>query len=591
MMYRRRLAGLASLFALAGCGAASVNPTATQSAPQQVRQRPRRRVVQRVLGDAVQRASECLPRAAGTIVVTGSFRGETGAFRVENIEAVAPLGTSARTCVREEFESAHVENFADERYHAMRSFGPDGVVIGAQNGNAPASVASTASSSPPPQRTTTTTTTTTTSSSTPESVFASSSSPGLTAASSPAVPGGTRAVASHSGAPAGLGVAHTQSGAPASGAPGTRATATTTPTHVATDAGPLPARAIAGCYQTVARANPAVGGRVRLRLEVTPDGVARGVNTVTLGSPTGPLPLFNSAARCIEQRTRAFAFPHSAAGAHDLVVTLVPGPNGGTVSIARRSGGLTNSAPGLDADGTASEDSPAGGTFDEQIASTVRGRVGEIRACYQTQLARSADLQLRTLVRFTIEPAGRVAAASSTTVVLAGEPDAATSVAQCVEGLVRGTVFPGRAVGTAVETSLPFSFTPGAGTSATTAGGVDRAATGATNPANVAATGHIDAARTGAVIRANTDRIRACYTRALQDHPDLSGRVLVRFTVDLAGRVIAPGSQVTTLTGDRNALASVASCIEAALVTLTLPPPSDGPAAVALPFDFSPSVQ
>ncbi|MEI8254309.1 MAG: AgmX/PglI C-terminal domain-containing protein, partial [Deltaproteobacteria bacterium] len=228
-----------------------------------------------------------------------------------------------------------------------------------------------------------------------------------------------------------------------------------------------------------------------------------------------------------------------------------------------------------------------GATFNEQIADTVRGRVGEIRGCYQTQLARSADLQLRTHVRFTIEPAGRVPTASSTTVVLAGEPDAATAVAQCVEGIVRATAFPARTGGAALETSLPFSFSPGAGVPA---GGGGGPATGTPAPTRAAAaTGRIDAARTGAVIRANTDQVRACYTRALQVHPDLSGRVMVRFTVDTSGRVTAPSSQVTPISGDRDAFDAVATCIESVLTSLTLPPPTDGPAAVALPFDFSPN--
>ncbi len=50
-----------------------------------------------------------------------------------------------------------------------------------------------------------------------------------------------------------------------------------------------------------------------------------------------------------------------------------------------------------------------------------------------------------------------------------------------------------------------------------------------------------------------------------------------------------PGKTVTPISGDRDAFDGVASCIEQVLTTLTLPPPDGGPAAVALPFDFSPN--
>jgi outer membrane biosynthesis protein TonB len=338
-----------------------------------------------------------------------------------------------------------------------------------------------------------------------------------------------------------------------------------------------------------------VAGQMRLQFEITPDGTARNVIASPLGTPTGQAALFNNAVRCIEQRARAFAFARTASGSADLVITMTPGARGGSVAIERRTAGLTATAPGMETGGTVANNgsnasseatgTPPSAAFNQQISEAVRARVGEIRTCYQGQLASSADLTMRTRVRFTIEPGGSVPTASSTTVVTSGDADAASTVAQCVEGVVRTTSFPARPGGAATETTLPFAFSPGpataspaasstAGTSASTAG---------------TASGRIDPVRTATVIRENTDSIRTCYTRSLRAHPDLSGRVLVRFTVDPSGHVLNPTSQVTPLSGDRDALESVADCIEGILQSHPLPPPTGGAAAVALPFDFSPT--
>jgi hypothetical protein len=606
MMVRQAILGCVSLALAASCATTSTNQNANGQTAQQMRRRPRRRDVQRALSDAVRRAAECLPRSAPNVTVTGAFHGETGEFRVENIESETPLGTTVRTCVREEFESAHVAAFADERYESVRVFTAEGAVLAAQNGsgalssvapsNATATSATSVSSAPPDTL----------------SQSAGSSQPATNTSATPA----TATTASATNAAGTATTATPENGssaATATNASNVASTATATNTTAASngahppvapnDAGPLPTNVVANCYTSILRVNPAIGGRLRVRFEITADGAARNVSAYAMGTPTGPLTLFNNAARCVEQRVRGYSFAHSASGRADLVIAMTPSAHGGNVSIERRSGGLLAVAPGLEAvptDNAAAATStattptqtptqPASGSWNDvsgtsaynrQIAESVRARVGEIRACYQGQLTRSPELALRTRVRFTIEAAGSVPIASSTTVVTSGDADAASTVAQCVEAVVRATNFPARAGATAMETSLPFTFSPGPGTAASNAT--------TTAPAPMP-TGRIDPNATSMVIRQHTDQVRSCYTRALRMNPSLAGRVLVRFTVDPTGRVIAPSSQITPIAGDRAALGSVAMCIEQVLQSVPLPPPTGGPASVALPFDFTPN--
>jgi hypothetical protein len=215
----------------------------------------------------------------------------------------------------------------------------------------------------------------------------------------------------------------------------------------------------------------------------------------------------------------------------------------------------------------------AGGTLDmSQVANIVRGRTGEIRTCYQGQLARDPQLAMRLRVRFTIEQAGTVSGASSTTVVSAGDDVAAGEVARCVETVVRNTTFPARETGGAVEATLPFVFTPSPGTATASA-----------------PTGRVDPVLVSGIIRNRMAEMRGCYTRALAADPTLAGRVTVRFVVTPTGRVTNLSSQTTPRGGGTDRLTGVARCVEGVLQPLTLPPPTGGPAAVALPLDFGPT--
>lgn len=85
------------------------------------------------------------------------------------------------------------------------------------------------------------------------------------------------------------------------------------------------------------------------------------------------------------------------------------------------------------------------------------------------------------------------------------------------------------------------------------------------------------------VIRRHINEVRACYDRALARDPSLSGRVLVRFTIDASGAVSSAEVQDSDL-GD----ASVEACIQAAARRWRFPEPAGGGIViVTYPFVFT----
>ena len=73
------------------------------------------------------------------------------------------------------------------------------------------------------------------------------------------------------------------------------------------------------------------------------------------------------------------------------------------------------------------------------------------------------------------------------------------------------------------------------------------------------------------IVRAHINEVRYCYTQALEDDINLSGRVTVRFTIGATGNVTASSLGTITLP-DR----SVADCIEKAVKRWKFPKPRDG---------------
>lgn len=184
-------------------------------------------------------------------------------------------------------------------------------------------------------------------------------------------------------------------------------------------------------------------------------------------------------------------------------------------------------------------------------------------------------MQLR--LRFTIEPTGTVSNTSSTTVVRAGDSDAATVVAQCVERVVQALSFPVRPSGGPAAVSLPFVFSPSEGANAQSSD------SGSNVP-----TGRVDPVQVSAILRAHTPAMRACYVRAQAIDRTLTGQVMVRFTVGTDGRVTHVSSQPVAGSGNSLGLQDVTRCIEGVIRPLVFPPPTGGPAALVLPVNLGP---
>jgi TonB family protein len=86
------------------------------------------------------------------------------------------------------------------------------------------------------------------------------------------------------------------------------------------------------------------------------------------------------------------------------------------------------------------------------------------------------------------------------------------------------------------------------------------------------------------VIRSRRGAFRFCYTRQLQLHQDLKGRVVVRLTIDESGRVVAAGSSGSM------ANKKVHACVLKEARKLKFKPPTEGGRCVVnWPFKFRPN--
>lgn len=94
----------------------------------------------------------------------------------------------------------------------------------------------------------------------------------------------------------------------------------------------------------------------------------------------------------------------------------------------------------------------------------------------------------------------------------------------------------------------------------------------------------LDPAGISRVVRANVNRVRACFERGLRENPDLGGRVMMRFTIAPTGAVTEATASPTL--ADPTAL----RCMEAAVREFTFPAdPAREPVTVNYPFIFNTS--
>jgi TonB family protein len=78
--------------------------------------------------------------------------------------------------------------------------------------------------------------------------------------------------------------------------------------------------------------------------------------------------------------------------------------------------------------------------------------------------------------------------------------------------------------------------------------------------------------------------IKACYERALKRNPNLSGKVVVRWTITAAGTVNGVDIDQDTL-GD----SEVTNCIKGLVARWRFPTPQGGSVEVSFPFVFQAS--
>jgi outer membrane biosynthesis protein TonB len=96
--------------------------------------------------------------------------------------------------------------------------------------------------------------------------------------------------------------------------------------------------------------------------------------------------------------------------------------------------------------------------------------------------------------------------------------------------------------------------------------------------------GELDPAMVAKEVRTRLGAIKACYERALKRNPNLSGKVVMHWTITQAGTVSGVDIEQDTL-GD----AEVASCIKSLVGHWRFPAPSGGSVEVSFPFVFQAS--
>ena len=96
--------------------------------------------------------------------------------------------------------------------------------------------------------------------------------------------------------------------------------------------------------------------------------------------------------------------------------------------------------------------------------------------------------------------------------------------------------------------------------------------------------GELDPSMVAKEVKSRLGAIKACYERALKRNPNLSGKVVIHWTITQAGTVSGVDVEQDTL-GD----AEVASCIKSLVARWRFPAPSGGSVDVSFPFVFQSS--
>jgi len=115
-------------------------------------------------------------------------------------------------------------------------------------------------------------------------------------------------------------------------------------------------------------------------------------------------------------------------------------------------------------------------------------------------------------------------------------------------------------------------------------GAGERTVKGAIKTEAPAVDGELDPNMVAKEVRSRLGAIKACYERALKRNPNLSGKVVIHWTITQAGTVSGVDVEQDTL-GD----AEVASCIKSLIARWRFPAPAGGSVDVSFPFVFQAS--
>ena len=118
----------------------------------------------------------------------------------------------------------------------------------------------------------------------------------------------------------------------------------------------------------------------------------------------------------------------------------------------------------------------------------------------------------------------------------------------------------------------------------TGAAAVEKKVSGVVKSEAPAVDGELDPAMVAKEVRTRLGAIKACYERGLKRNPNLSGKIVIHWTITQAGTVSGVDVEQDTL-GD----AEVASCIKSLIARWRFPAPSGGSVEVSFPFVFQSS--
>jgi hypothetical protein len=93
--------------------------------------------------------------------------------------------------------------------------------------------------------------------------------------------------------------------------------------------------------------------------------------------------------------------------------------------------------------------------------------------------------------------------------------------------------------------------------------------------------GELDPSIVSKEVKSRLGAIKACYERALKRNPNLSGKVVIHWTITAAGTVSGVDVENDTM-GD----SEVANCIKSLIARWRFPAPSGGSVEVSFPFVF-----